>query len=204
MFANANIADAVTFTTKGADWKTPWENRSLSTTFSTGRRYGDVYGFVTDRLFQKEDFVYDADGNFVQTDIIYNGTSKRTNVLAGPNPVYQTYFEDGNQTLLISPGDVKFVDVNGDGYIDAGNGTNGNPGDRVVVGNITPRYDFGFRFGGEFKGFDLSVFLQGVGKRSIWGSGQARYSGILFERRRYAFRNRQKLLERRPYRCFLS
>lgn len=177
LFANANIADAVTFITKGADWKTPWENRSLSTTFSTGRRYGDVYGFVTDRLFQKEDFVYDADGNFVQTDIIYNGTSKRTNVLAGPNPVYQTYFEDGNQTLLISPGDVKFVDVNGDGYIDAGNGTNGNPGDRVVVGNITPRYDFGFRFGGEFKGFDLSVFLQGVGKRSIWGSGQLAIPG---------------------------
>lgn len=177
IFANANVADAVTFITKGADWKTPWENRLLGTTYSTGRRYGDVYGFVTDRLFQKEDFVYDADGNFVQTDIIYNGTSKRTNVLAGENPVYQTYFEDGNQTLLISPGDVKFKDLNGDGYIDVGTSTNGNPGDRTVIGNITPRYDFGFRFGGEYKGFDLSIFLQGVGKRSIWGSGQLAIPG---------------------------
>lgn len=174
---NANVADAITFIGKSADHSTPWENRSLATTYSTGRRYGDVYGFVTDRLFQKEDFVYDADGNFVQTDIIFNGTSKKTNVLAGQNPVYQTYFEDGNQTLLISPGDVKFKDLNGDGYIDAGKGTNGDPGDRTVIGNITPRYDFGMRLGADYKGFDLSVFLQGVGKRSIWGSGQLAIPG---------------------------
>ena len=174
---NANVADAVTFIGKSADHLTPWENRSLATTYSTGRRYGDVYGFVTDRLFQKEDFVYDDNGNFVQTDIIYNGTSKRTNVLAGSNPVYQTYFEDGNQTLLISPGDVKFKDLNGDGYIDAGKSTNGDPGDRTVIGNITPRYDFGLRLGADYKGFDLSVFLQGVGKRSIWGAGQLAIPG---------------------------
>ncbi len=174
---NANIADAVTFITKSADWNTPWENRSLGTRFSTGRRYGDVYGFVTDRLFQKEDFVYDANGDFVQTTIIRDGTAKQTNVLAGDNPVYQTYFEDGNQTLLISPGDVKFVDLNGDGYIDAGKGTNGSPGDRTVIGNITPRYEYGFRLGADFKGFDLSVFLQGIGKRSIWGAGQLAIPG---------------------------
>ncbi|WP_079642840.1 SusC/RagA family TonB-linked outer membrane protein [Sphingobacterium nematocida] len=174
---NANIADAVTFVTKGADYNTPWADRALGTTFSTGRRYGDVYGFVTDRLFQKEDFVYDDLGSFVQTDIIYNGTSKRTNMLVGNNPVYQTYFEDGNQTLLMSPGDVKFVDVNGDGYIDAGKSTNGEPGDRVVIGNTTPRYEFGFRMGAEYKGFDISVFLQGVGSRQIWGSGQLAIPG---------------------------
>jgi hypothetical protein len=174
---DANISDAVTFITKGADYQTPWENRSLGSDFSTGRRYGDVYGFVTDRLFQKDDFVYDASGNFVQTNIVYNGTSKTTNKLTGANPVYQTYFEDGNQTLLISPGDVKFVDVNGDGYIDAGKGTNGDPGDRVVIGNTTPRYQYGFRLGAELKGLDLSLFFQGVGKRMIWGSGQLAIPG---------------------------
>lgn len=175
--ADANIADAITFVTKGADSQVPWENRSLSNGFATGRRYGDVYGFVTDRLYQAEDFVYDANGNFVQTNIVWNGTSKRTNKLVGNNPVYQTYFEDGNQTMLISPGDIKFVDVNGDGYIDAGNGTNGNPGDRVVVGNTTPRYQFGFRLGADYKGFGLSVFFQGVGERKIWGNGQLAIPG---------------------------
>ena len=174
---DANIADAVTFITKGADYQTPWENRSVGSAFSTGRRYGDVYGFVTDRLYQKDDFVYDANGNFLQTNIVYNGTSKTTNQLVGNNPVYQTYFEDGNQTMLISPGDVKFMDLNGDGYIDAGKGTNGDSGDRVVIGNTTPRYQFGFRLGADFKGFDLSVFFQGVGARKIWGSGQLAIPG---------------------------
>lgn len=50
----ASISDASTFITKGADYLTPWEDRSLGTTYSTGRRYGDIYGFVTDRLFQKK------------------------------------------------------------------------------------------------------------------------------------------------------
>ncbi len=176
---DANIGDAVSFITKAADNKTPLENRSLGAynSFITGRRYGDVYGYVTDRLFQKEDFVYDANGNFVQTTIVVKGVSKVTNQLVGDNPVYQTAFEDGNQTMLISPGDVKFVDVNGDGYIDAGNGTIGDPGDRVVIGNTTPRYEYGFRLGGEFKGIELSLIFQGVGQRKIWGKGQLAIPG---------------------------
>jgi len=174
---DANISDAVTFITQGPDYKDSWENRKLATAYSTGRRYGDVYGFVTDRLYQKDDFVYDDNGKFVQTTIVYNGTSKTTNQLAGNNPVYQTYFEDGNQTMLISPGDVKFVDVNGDGYIDAGTGLNGDSGDRVVIGNTTPRYQYGFRLGADFKGFDVSVFFQGVGERKIWGNGQLAIPG---------------------------
>jgi len=174
---DANIADAITFITKGADHLIPWENRLLNTAFSTGRRYGDVYGLVTDRLYQADDFVYDANGDFVQTNIVWNGTSKTTNKQVGDNPVYQTFFEDGNQTLLISPGDVKFVDLNGDGYIDHGNGTNGNPGDRTVVGNTTPRYQYGFRLGADYKNFSLSLFFQGVGERQIWGSGQLAIPG---------------------------
>ncbi len=174
----ANISDAVSHITKGADWNTPWENRLLSQTYATGRRYGDIYGYVTDRLYQKEDFVYDANGNIQQTTIIWEGTAKRTNQLAGNNPVYQTYFEDGNQILLISPGDVKFVDVNGDGYITPGKGTFGDPGDQVVIGNFTPRYEYGFRLGADYKGFDVSVFFQGVGKRSIWGAGQLAIPGF--------------------------
>lgn len=174
---NANIADAISVVTKGVDWKDNWEDRKLSTGYSTGRRYGDIYGFVTDRLYQKEDFMYDEQGKFMQTTIVRDGSSRLTNMLAGNNPVYQTYFEDGNQILLMSPGDVKFVDVNGDGYIDAGKGVNGDTGDMVVIGNSTPRYDFGFRVGAEYRGFDLSLFFQGIGKRSIWGDGQLAIPG---------------------------
>lgn len=174
---SGNISDAVTDVTKAADWNTPWENRSVDGTFVTGKRYGDIYGYVTDRLYQKEDFVYDANGNFVQETIVWQGTAKRTNKLAGNNPVYQTQFEDGNQILLISPGDVKFVDVNGDGYITPGKSTFGDPGDRVVIGNSLPRYEYGFRVALDYKSFDLSVMGQGVGRRAIWGSGQLAIPG---------------------------
>ena len=174
---NANIADAITDIVKAADWNTPWENRLIDNTFTTGKRYGDLYGYVTDRLYQAEDFVHDADGNIVQTHVIWEGNDKLTNKLAGDNPVYQTYFEDGNQVLLNSPGDVKYVDVNGDGYITPGKGTYGDPGDRVVIGNFTPRYEWGLRLGAEWKGLDCSIFFQGVGKRKIWGSGQLAIPG---------------------------
>lgn len=177
MNLTANLSDAVTDITKGPDWNTPWENRSVDNTWTTGKRYGDIYGYVTDRLYQKDDFVYDDHGNITQTVIVWQGTGKKTNMLAGKNPVYQTYFEDGNQILLISPGDIKFVDVDGDGYITPGKGTFGDPGDRVVIGNSLPRYEYGMRLAFDYKGFDLAVIGQGVGRRSIWGSGQLAIPG---------------------------
>lgn len=173
----ANLSDAVTDITKAADWNTPWENRIIDNTFTTGKRYGDIYGYVTDRLYQKSDFVYDANGNFVQEVIVWQGTAKKTNKLAGNNPVYQTFFEDGNQVLLISPGDIKFVDINGDGYITSGKGTFGDPGDRVVIGNVLPRYEYGMRVALDYKSFDIAIMGQGVGKRAIWGSGQLAIPG---------------------------
>lgn len=173
----ANLSDAITTVTKAADWNIPKENRLIDNTFVTGKRYGDFYGYVTDRLYQKEDFVYDGNGKFVQETIVWQGSAKTTNKLAGNNPVYQTFFEDGNQILLVSPGDVKFVDVNGDGYITPGKSTYGDPGDRVMIGNVLPRYEYGFRIALDYKSFDLSVMGQGVGQRHIWGSGQLAIPG---------------------------
>ena len=141
----ASISDATTYITKGADYLTPWEDRKLGTTYSTGRRYGDIYGFVTDRLFQKEDFVYGADGQIEKITVIYNGTAHTTNKQSSPYPVYQVHYEDNNK-LIFAPGDVKFVDLDGDGYITPGTGTNGNPGDQTVIGNSTPRYEYSFRW----------------------------------------------------------
>ena len=40
-----------------------------------------------------------------------------------------------------------------------------------VIGNSTPRYQYGLRLGADFKGFDLSLFFQGVGKRDFWANG---------------------------------
>lgn len=167
----ATLSDAITDITKGADYNTPWENRSIGSAYATGARYGDIWGYVTDRLYQEDDFVRGDDGKLQKVTIIINGQAKQSYMLAGKNPVYQTYLEDGGGTVIFRPGDVKFVDLNGDGYITSGKGTFGDPGDRKVIGNTTPRYEYGFRLNADYKGFDASIFFQGVGKRNIWGSG---------------------------------
>lgn len=173
----ASISDATTTITKGADYRVDPNDRLISNSYSTGRRFGDIYGYVTDRLYQKDDFVYNDDGTIKKTVIIIDGNAKETHMLKGDNPVYQTYLEDGKGTIIFSPGDVMYKDLNGDGYITPGDGTYGNPGDRKVIGNTTPRYEYGIRLGADYKGVDLSVFLQGVGKRQIWGSGQLAIPG---------------------------
>lgn len=173
----ASVSDATTTITKGADHMVNPNDRLISNGYSTGRRYGDIYGYVTDRLYQKSDFVYNDDGTIKKTVIIIDGNAKETNMLSGDNPVYQTYLEDGKGTIIFSPGDVIYKDLNGDGYITPGDGTYGNPGDRKVIGNTTPRYEYGIRLGADYKGVDVSIFLQGVGKRQIWGSGQLAIAG---------------------------
>lgn len=65
-------------------------------------------------------------------------------------------------------GDLWMVDLNGDGTITRGAQTLEDPGDMSVIGNSTPRYSFGFRPNLGWKGFELDVFFQGIGKRDLW------------------------------------
>ena len=72
------------------------------------------------------------------------------------------------QSNITGPGDIIYKDLNGDGKINAGNGTLANHGDLAYLGNTSPRYLYGFDLGFSWKNFDLSAFFQGVGKRSMF------------------------------------
>ncbi len=64
------------------------------------------------------------------------------------------------------PGDLKFRDVNGSGKL--------SDSDRVVIGNPTPKFIYGFSLGLNYKGFDLGIDFQGVSGNQIyrrWGNG---------------------------------
>ncbi len=65
---------------------------------------------------------------------------------------------------IVGPGDLKFKDLNGDGIID--------DKDKTVLGNPFPRYTFGFTYRIAIKGFDLQLFIQGVGKRDEFLRGE--------------------------------
>lgn len=64
-------------------------------------------------------------------------------------------------------GDIKFADLNNDGKITRGKNTVDDSGDLKVIGNETPRYNFGLRGTAEYKGFDFTLFFQGTMKRDI-------------------------------------
>jgi TonB-linked SusC/RagA family outer membrane protein len=56
-------------------------------------------------------------------------------------------------------GDVRFVDQNGDGVLD--------DQDKINLGNSTPTYFYGLSLFADWKGFDVSIFLQGAGGHQI-------------------------------------
>lgn len=51
-------------------------------------------------------------------------------------------------------GDIRYVDLDNDGKV--------TPKDMTYLGSSIPKYNFGLSFGGDYKGFDFSVLLQGV------------------------------------------
>lgn len=139
-YANASIGD---FKSKILEWDN--DTKLLNSNYS-GKTYGDIWGFETDRLFSKDDF--NEDGTYK------TGVASQAGLNQG--------------TFKFGPGDIKFKDLDGSGVIDGGQGTADDHGDLKVIGNFTPRYQYSFRLGGEWKGFDLDMFFQGVGKRSVW------------------------------------
>jgi len=68
----------------------------------------------------------------------------------------------------VAPGDIRYVDQNGDGVI--------NEDDRVVLGDPFPRLSFGINMSANYKNFDVSAFFQGVGKRDVYISGDAAWA----------------------------
>jgi TonB-linked SusC/RagA family outer membrane protein len=143
LYATAGLNDYVTKVTR-------WDNpEKLLNQNYTGKIVGDIWGFETDRLFTENDF--NADGTLKE------GIASQVGLEQG-----QFHF---------GPGDIKFKNLNGDKVIGGGKGTHDDHGDLKVIGNTTPRFQYNFRLGGDWRGFDLDIFFQGVGKRDIWTVG---------------------------------
>lgn len=71
------------------------------------------------------------------------------------------------------PGDMKYKDLNGDGFINDGTRTINDHGDLVVIGNSSPRFNYGFTGGLNWKAFDFNMFWQGLGKHDYYPNANA-------------------------------
>ncbi|MBE7179263.1 MAG: SusC/RagA family TonB-linked outer membrane protein, partial [Mucilaginibacter polytrichastri] len=108
---------------------------------SVGIPLDSYFGYQTNGLAQESDFTTNAAGQKV--------------------PNFPIFAEDAGR---VGPGDLKYRDLNGDGKITADL-------DRTVLGDRFPRYNYSFRVNAGFKGLDLNVFIQGVGKANAYLTG---------------------------------
>jgi len=114
---------------------------NLLNSYREGQTLGEIWGFETVGLYQNQ-------------DEIDNGADQST-MWGG----------------VWHPGDVHYKDINGDGQIDWGDSTSDDPGDKKVIGNSTPQYQFGLNLNASYKQFDLSMIWQGIGKRDLYIGG---------------------------------
>ncbi|MBU3041422.1 TonB-dependent receptor [Bacteroides sp. HF-4919] len=120
---------------------------NLLGTYRKGQKIGEIWGYVTDRFYREDDF--NADGTLKEGIPIPKGAGK------------------------VYPGDVLYKNFDDDATtIWSGKGTADDPGDQRIIGNSTPRFHYGINAGLSWKGFDLSIFLRGVGKRDFWRTDQ--------------------------------
>ena len=87
---------------------------------------------------------------------------------------YKSRFSEGGIPGDLSVGDAMYKDLDGDGKLSVlGDGKEGS-GDVKYLGDKNPRYNFGFNLSMAWKGFDLSAFIQGVGRRTMFLEGESR------------------------------
>ncbi len=124
-----------------------------------GETLGEIWGYRVDGLFQTEEEAKAYQDQIESATYVHNGMN------SGPDKG-------------LHAGDVKFIDLNGDNAITPGNSKVGDSGDRVIIGNKRPRYNYNFRGSLQWKGIDISAFFQGVGRchwypmnesRTFWG-----------------------------------
>jgi TonB-linked SusC/RagA family outer membrane protein len=114
-------------------------------------------------------YVYKTDGYF-QTQQEANEYFAKY----GASGRVQTYSGGAGQSNVLRAGDLRVVDLDGDGKITAtGTGLKGS-GDVYFYGDADPHYQFGVNLGAQWHGFDFAAFVQGVFKWNILRSGNGR------------------------------
>ena len=112
-----------------------------------GRPLSEMYGYVYDGVYQYSDFDEVSPGVYRLKDNVPDNTNDRAN---------------------IRPGDPKLRDINGDGRL--------TTEDRTVIGHGLPIHTGGFTNNFEWRGFDLSIFLQWS-----YGNDVINYNRVLLE-----------------------
>lgn len=124
-------------------------DKTFAKSYYKGMRLGEIWGFVTDGLYQSTE---EAQAYAKEVDLSYIN-----NRITG-----------GWQA-----GDLKFLDLDGDHKLGIGSNSVNDPGDRKVLGNSLPSFSYGINASIRWLGFDVSAFLQGTGNHYWYPTGQS-------------------------------
>jgi len=179
-------------TNKGIELGLSWnDNIGKDFTYSVGANFaynhnevgeiptedGIIHGATNEIYSNAEEFYRAENGHAIgyfwgyKTAGIFQNQQEINEWIAAGNGVMQS---------SVQPGDVKYVDVNHDGQI--------NADDKVDLGNGLPKYTFGFNLSAQYKGFDLSMNFSGAAGFKIAqsyrdpNSSQANYSRAILNR----------------------
>lgn len=137
-----------------------FNNQSISSYYN-GKYIGEIWGYETEGIAQSDE--------------------EMNAWLANNNPNWGSNWQAG---------DIMYRDLNGDGVVSSGASTLGDHGDLKRIGNTSPRYRIGLNLDAEYKGFDFSIFFQGVLKRDwmfgtsdpyFWGAQGNMWQSCVFK-----------------------
>lgn len=125
------------------------DNHTLGSPY-TGQQLGDIWGYVIDGYFQSAEQIanHKVDQSYV-------------NSLINTSAMFQG----------LHPGDLKFVDMDGDRKISPTTSAK-DIKDMVVIGNSLPRYTHTLRLSASWSGIDLSMLFNGVGRQHWYPGGE--------------------------------
>lgn len=123
-----------------------WDNYSIT---KNGYPVGSFYGHKVAGIFQ----------NQAEIDALNKQAAEKTN---GEITSYQT-----SET---QPGDYKYIDVNGDGYI--------SDEDKAILGDGYPTLNYGLNLSAGYKGWDFSMYIYGVLGQDILSYSYANLTSV--------------------------
>ena len=124
-------------------------------TYRVGQQIGEIWGYKYDGFFKTTEEAQE----YAKT---VNQDQMNQFRVSSPFP----------EVRLLQAGDIKILDLDGNGIINSGASTVDDPGDRAIIGNSTTRYPYGLSASANWNGIDFFILFQGIGKKNWYPSAQ--------------------------------
>jgi TonB-linked SusC/RagA family outer membrane protein len=169
----AGLADLVGLST------TPWvnvgkmENQGFDASLQFDRKVGEVQLSALGNFTYSQNIIIDndePDWNYKYRNRIGKPFGQPFGLVA--LGLFESQEEIDNSPKqdygTVRPGDIKYLDVNGDGIVDSS--------DEIAIGYpAVPQVNYGFGLNAQWNGFDASLFFQGIAKTSLFINGGSIY-----------------------------